>query len=180
MVVKILKTEKMQIMFNRISWAKCLGFVVFLIIVYYLLIVVKFYSFKIRQIIFGKRKLFTGFTSPLTATYGDKILTLQAHQSQAELFPRHKNYTPPVQETNNIYQQVGELTARLKEAIAVAIDKEYVKREFILSLLSILKKYHFLKGSPFLVAINNLIASECKKYGYLHLNAEERVILWNE
>jgi hypothetical protein len=29
-------------------------------------------------------------------------------------------------------------------------------------------------------AINNLIASECEKYGYIQLSAEERVMLWNE
>jgi len=99
---------------------------------------------------------------------------------QPELFTSHQKYTPLIQETDDTFQQVEELTASLKEAIAIAVDKECIKEEFILSLQLLLKKYYFLKGSLFQEAINNLILSECEKYGSIHLSAVELVLLWKE
>jgi len=87
---------------------------------------------------------------------------------------------PSIEETDETFEQVQELTVRLKEVIAAAHSKNYIKEEFIYSLQHLIRKYQFLKGSPFMVAINNLIASECEKQGYLLLDAEERVMLWNE
>jgi hypothetical protein len=74
---------------------------------------------------------------------------------------------------------VQQLTAGLKEVIAQGYNKHWIKEELILSLQLLLKKYCFLKSSPFMGAINNLIASECEKYGYIQLSADERVMLWN-
>jgi FtsZ-interacting cell division protein ZipA len=102
------------------------------------------------------------------------------HVTQPELFTSHQKYTPRIPETDDMSRQVQELTARLKEAISQAVNKNYIKEEFILSLKFLLKKYYFLKESPFLVPINNMIESECEKYGYIQLSAEERVMLWNE
>ncbi len=167
-------------MFTNISWTNYIAIIALLLIVYYAFVGIKFYPNELRQFILSKRKLVTGFTSHKTATYEDEGSTFQVQQTQAELFPSHINYTPPAQETDDTFQQVEELTANLKEVIATAADKKYIKEEFILSLQHLLKKYQFLKGSPSRAAVNNLIAFECEKYGYVHLSAEERVILWNE
>lgn len=100
--------------------------------------------------------------------------------NQPELFSSHLKYTPLTQQTDETFQQVEELTAGLEEAIAIAVNKEYNKEEFILSLQLLLKKYYFLKGSLFQETINNLIISECEKYGSIHLSAVELVLLWKE
>ncbi len=118
--------------------------------------------------------------SVATESSADNVIDNHFEYNQPELFPSYKKCTPPLQETDDTFQQVEELTTSLKEVIAVAVDKQYIKEEFILSLQLLLKKYQYLKGLPFLVAINNLIASECEKYGYIQLSAEERVMLWNE
>jgi len=75
---------------------------------------------------------------------------------------------------------VEKLTTKLKDTIADASSKNCHKEEFIFLLQLTLKEYPHLKGSPFQVAINNLIASECEKHGSLHLSAEEQVMLWKE
>jgi hypothetical protein len=103
------------------------------------------------------------------------------HVSQPELFTSIQKYAPrQAEKTDDTLQKVQELTAALKEIIAQAVDRNLIKEEFIPSLQSLLKKYHFLKISPYLGLINNMIASECEKYGYIQLSAEERVMLWNE
>jgi hypothetical protein len=105
--------------------------------------------------------------------------TASPQVSQPELFTASKN-TSAITESDDTLQQVQELSARLKEVIAEGCNKSFIKEEFILSLQLLLKKYHFLKGTPFWANINNLIASECEKHGYIRLSAEERVMLWNE
>ncbi len=167
-------------MFNSISWAEFVAFVTLLLILYYLFIGVKFYFHELKQLMAGNKKI-----SPHLANGNDdrqtkEIKDLDLQEVQPELFTSHQKYSPAIKEADDTFQQVEELTASLKEAIAVAVDKEYIKEEFILFLQLLLRKYHFLKTPTFLVAINNLIASECEKYGYIQLSAEERVMLWNE
>lgn len=166
-------------MFNSISWTQYLGVAVLLLIIYYVFVGLKFYSTELRSLL--KRKA----TLPISLAIespADNVIDRNNHYeyNQPELFPSYKKYTPPEQETDDTFQQVAELTANLKEVIATAADKKYIKEEFILSLQYLLKKYQFLKGSPSQAAVNNLIAFECEKYGYIQLSAEERLMLWNE
>lgn len=109
-----------------------------------------------------------------------KLATPANQISQPELSTAHLRNTSAVQEIDNTFYQMQEVTAGLKEAIAQAVEKNSIREDFILSLQLLLKKYSFLKSSPFLVVLNNLIASECEKYGYIQLSAEERGMLWNE
>jgi hypothetical protein len=169
-------TVKMQIMFSSISWTEYLVVIVLLLIVYYIIVVFKFYSFELQSILKGKTSL------PVLAhenTMEDGINRSNNFQ-QSELFPSYQRFAPQVQETDDTFQQVEELTTKLKDVIADAASNNSTKDEFFLSLQLLLSKYHFLKGSPFPVAINNLIASECEKFSFTYLSAEERVMLWNE
>lgn len=164
-------------MLNSISWTEYLVFVVLLLIAYYLFVGLKFYSFELSSLLKGK----TPSVALATETAADAVIdgSENFQDNQAELFPTYNRYAPRPQETDDTFQQVEELTTELKKVIEDAASNNTIKEEFILSLQLALKKYHFLKGSPFLVAINNLIASECDKYNFIRLTADERVMLWN-
>lgn len=103
-------------------------------------------------------------------------ITHPSAEAQTEQNSSHQNYTP----SGDAIQKIEELSSRLTEAIALAADKNYGKDEFILSIKDLLQRYQFLKSSPQTGLINNLIASECKKYGCIQLSAEEQVMLWSE
>ncbi|RPD44044.1 hypothetical protein [Paracnuella aquatica] len=165
-------------MLNNISWANYLSFVILLLVMYYAVVGVKFYSQEIKDLLSGKTKL--RFRSTTSNYSGDEVTNAEGQSLQSELFPSNLNYVPATEEPNDTLQQTKELTHSLRETIAEAVEKSYIREEFILSLQLLLKKYSFLKGTPSLSAINNLIASECEKYGYVQLSAEERVMLWNE
>lgn len=167
-------------MFNSISWTQYLGFIVLLLIVYYIFIGVKFYSAELKQLFAGKRKIVDSLVVAKNDFQANDAVKFHFPESQVELFPSNQKYAPQIQETDDTFQQVQELTAALKEVIKQAAEKNTIKEDFILSLQLLIKKYSFLKGSSFLAPINNLIASECEKYGYIPLSAEERVMLWNE
>lgn len=170
----------MQIMFTQISWSNYIETLLVLLIIYYIVIGFKFYTQEIKILLSGNQKLPKPKASP-DSDLEDEHNQISSFQNvQSELFSSSKRFMPSEQDTDETFEQVQELTARIKHVIAEAITKNLIKEEFILSLQILIRKYQFLKGSPFMVAINNLIVSECEKLGYLILDAEERVMLWNE
>lgn len=167
-------------MLNNISWANYLSTIVFLLLVYYSIVGWKFYPQEIKEWLSGKRRFSFRPASSIPTVQDDKELNSDVPPVQAELFASDKKYVPAFEEEDDIVEKVKELTFSLKEAIAEAVENNYIKVEFFYSLQRLLKRYSFLKDSPALVPINNLIASECEKYGYIQLSAEERMMLWNE
>lgn len=85
-----------------------------------------------------------------------------------------------MEENDNLFKVVDELISKLKSAISEAVSKKYSKQEFIFLLQLTLKEYSILKRSPFQVAVNDLITSECEKFGFIRLSAVELMELWNE
>lgn len=152
-------------MFTNISWASYILVVTLLLAVWYLVIGMRFYFNDLQNLLTRKRK------PDLQLASDDTYLT-----TGAEFTPEQTEAS----NTDNLFQEVEMLTAKLKETIADASSKNYHKEEFNFLLQLTLKECPHLKGSPFQVAINNLILSECEKYGSLHLSAEELVILWKE
>lgn len=157
-------------MFTNISWANYIFVVTLLLAAWYLFVGMRFYSHDLQIFLARKRK------PNSRATYdeftGDERKLSERSEFTAEQIK--------VSETENLFKEAEQLTAKLKEAIANASFKNYNKEEFTFLLQLTLKEYPNLKGSPFQVAINNLIASECEKHGSLHLSAEEQVMLWKE
>jgi hypothetical protein len=167
-------------MFTSISWAAYIETVLVLLLIYYPVVAFKFYGKEMKIFLSGKKKLPIRRSSTEANVEDEQIQNSSLHDIQSELFSSPKRFMPSEQETDDTFEQVLELTAQLKEVISEATSKNYIKEEFTLSLQLLIRKYQFLKGSPFMVAINNLIVSECEKHGYHSLDAEERVMLWNE
>ncbi len=152
-------------MFTNISWASYILAVTLLLAAWYLVIGMRFYFHDLQN-------LFTRKSKP--------NLQLAPNENYSTT---GSEFTPKETETldsDELFHEVEKLTTKLKETIADASSKNYHKEEFIFLLQLTLKEYPHLKGSPFQVAINNLIESECEKHGSLHLSAEEQVMLWKE
>ena len=194
-------------MLESTTWSEYLTAISVALVLYYVLIGVKYFKNEISVLVFTKKiqQQTTSSSNAITPTTdsSDSLLTylqnppndinaneielgeevaltsLSNNCSQPELFTPNKYYSS-IPEPDNTLEKVQGLTARLKEVVAEAYHKNLIKEEFFTSLQLLFKNYPFLKGSPYLVSLNNLIASECEKYGYIHLSAEERVMLWNE
>jgi hypothetical protein len=152
-------------MFTNISWASYILVVSLLLAAWYLIIGMRFYFHDLQNLLARKRKPNLQLAPDETySTTGSEFISEQTEASDAD----------------NLFHEVENLTAKLKETIADASSKNYHKEEFIFLLQLTLKEYPHLKGSPYQIAISNLIASECEKYGSLHLSAEEQVMLWKE
>ncbi len=140
------------------------------LIAWYLFIGIRFYSGDLQNLLARKGKI--NSQVDYNEFPDDERKLSERSESNAE---RTK-----ISETEDLFKEAEQLTAKLKEAIADASFKNYNKEEFTFLLQLTLKEYPNLKGSPFQVAINNLIISECEKYGLLHLSAEELESLWKE
>lgn len=161
-------------MLVSITWSEYGVIILAALVVYYTVLVILYFKNEVLSLRFKKEQHKNNLSSE-----GNEL-----YQADKELNSFSQNKIDDdislVQETDETFQQVVELTASLKDAIAMAVDNEYVKEEFILSIQLLLKKYHFLKGSLFEEAINDLIISECEKYRSIHLSAKELVMLWKE
>jgi hypothetical protein len=83
-------------------------------------------------------------------------------------------------QTPQLLSQVGQLTGELIGLIEEAHRKDYGKRDLILLLQMTLSDYAAIEDTPFGGMVNRIIASECAKYGLVHLSEEDIREIWNQ
>jgi hypothetical protein len=98
--------------------------------------------------------------------------------------PSEKNYNceSPAFETtaDDDFAEVEHLIERLKSVIADASGKKLIPQELKKYLHLVLQEYPNIKNSPFRTSINELVASECEKYGAVTLSEDEVELLWKD
>lgn len=161
-------------MFTHISWANYIIVAALLLTAWYIIIGLKFYFHDLLKIFTGKIK----FT--LKGTHKTSSFKQSEQISNSELQDFDDKPLLDMEETDNLFKVVDELISKLKSAISDAVNKKYSKQEFIFLLQLTLKEYPILKNSPFQLAVNDLIASECEKHSFIPLSAVELMELWNE
>ena len=82
--------------------------------------------------------------------------------------------------TDDDFAEVEHLIERLKSVIADASDKKLIPQELKQYLNLLLQEYPNIKNSPFRTSINELVASECEKYGAVSLSEDEVELLWKD
>lgn len=157
-------------MFTNISWQNYLMAVAITVIVYYVIIGLRYYSVELKDLLSGKRKL--RFSSQVAEFDEDNPMTISScHKSQDYSFERTGD---------DEFAEVEALIARLKETIQHASTKKHAIQEFKHFLRLLLLEYPTVKTSLFRSSVNEFIVSECDKYGSLTLTEQEVELLWNE
>ncbi|OJV21705.1 MAG: hypothetical protein BGO21_00240 [Dyadobacter sp. 50-39] len=164
-------------MFTLNPWADYLTVLGPLIAVYYLFVGLKFYS---RDL---KARIISGRNSRRSRR--PKMKRKEDHEDALEVEDPAVESVNPTSDASHswkneaLFSQVEGLAAHLREVIAEAHEKHYEREELVLLLQMTLKEYPAIPGTPFQLAINNLIGSECAKYGSIHLDAQDKVMIWN-
>ena len=158
-------------MFTNISWTAYITFVAILLAAWYLIIGLRFYLSDLQILLSGKRK-----SNPQIE--GNEFRSVQ--QDEAISSGPEMSETFRKEQTDQLFEEVETLSAKIKDAVSDASTKNYNKEEFSFLLQLTLKEYPELKGSTFQVPINNLIISECEKQGFIRLSAVELEMLWVE
>jgi len=175
-------------MFTSNPWGDYFTILAPLIAGYYLFIGLRFYGRDLKAKIAGRRNESGRSQSqqrsidiPDPPVFAPQTADQQDYEAgklpETEDDPEQE---PASWQNEELFDLVEQLAAHLKEAIEEAHEKEYGKQDFILLLQMTLKEYPALRGAPFQTAINNLIETECAKYGSIHLREEDKVVIWKQ
>ncbi len=151
-------------MFSNISWQDYFIVVGIALTVYYIAIVLRFYSVELKTLLTGKGKM--NFQNPDTRFFEDDIPP--APERQEEII----SYTE-----DDEYAELEKLLSGLKETIKDASEKRYVLPELKQMLRKILHQYPGVKTSNLRSSVNEFVASECENSG-LSLTEEQIDTLW--
>lgn len=148
-------------MFTNVSWSSYLAVMGILMIIWYLVVVLKFYSGDIKKILSGEKKLQLLFfknnnkndreTKPLSASFSESFDTLE---------------------------DAEELSLKIIQAAAESAQKNLSKVQFENYLRMVLEEYPFVKISSLRESINKLMVCESEKHPALVLTLSEADSLW--
>lgn len=155
-------------MFTNISWTGYLTVVAILLAIYYLYVGVRYFSADLKGLFAERQKL--KFKAVLHGnSKADDLLVLEDNRLKASSFE---------ETTDDEFSEVEHLIERLKTVVSDASRRKLIPQEFKQYLSMVLKEYPTVRYSPLRLSINELIISECEKYGTVTLKEEEVELLW--
>lgn len=143
--------------FSGISWKGYMAAVIILLILYYLVIGVRYYRKKILDFLTGK-----GINK--RETFGSAPIEKKNHGKEAE----------------HLFARTRELTERIKDTMKIAHAQDYPKYQLLSLIKSLIAEYSEIKTPAITGAVNNAIISESSKYEIYHFKEEELGELWDE
>lgn len=158
-------------MLTNISWTDYIIAVAIFLAAYYFFVGMRYFSADLKDLVSGKSNL--------------KFMVVLSHDKVSEsIQPSEKNYdgeSPAFETTtDDDFVEVEHLIERLKSVIADASGKKLIPQELKQYLYLVLQEYPNIKNSPFRSSINELVASECEKYGAVTLSEDEVEHLWKD
>ncbi|MBT2564677.1 hypothetical protein J7E50_19605 [Pedobacter sp. ISL-68] len=157
-------------MFTNISWSDYIIAVAILLTIYYFFVGARYYSADLKDQLSGKRKL--KFRAALPIDSGEEdTYPPESYQNKTTSFETN---------TDDDFAEVEHLIERLKNMIADASQKKLIPQEFKQYLHLLLKEYPSVKNSPLRSSVNELVVSECEKYGAVTLSEDEVDMLWKD
>ena len=159
-------------MLTNISWTDYIIAVAISLVAYYFFVGMRYFSADLKNLISGKNNL--------RFMVGISYDTEESENIQSS--EKNYNVENSALETSSDddFAEVEHLIERLKSVIADASGKKLIPQEFKQYLHLVLQEYPNIKNSPFRSSINELVASECEKYGAVTLSEDEVEHLWKD
>lgn len=149
-------------MFTNISWGNYLTAVSIAIIIWYLIILLKFHSRDLKKILSGDTKLHIPFLKKTSEN-------LQEIKSISDSFPK----------SFDTLEDAENLSQRIKDAVKESAEKRLTKQQFQNYLRMLLDEYPFIKISSLRENVNQLMVFESQKHPNLLLTLSEADSLWD-
>lgn len=160
-------------MFTGISWTDYVAAVAILLVIYYAYVGVRYFSGDLRALLAGKKKL--RFRRVPQGSDEEDSTSSDTDTASTPISPSTFE-----ESSDSDFEEVEHLIGRLKDVIADASGRELIPQEFSHYLRMTLKEYPNIKNSPLRPSVNELIVSECEKYGTVTLSVEEVDRLWKD
>ncbi len=158
-------------MFTNISSTDYLVTVTISLAIYYLFIGIKYYSDELKEWLSGKRKLKLNLAMHINSG-GKNIFYNEENNDQ-----KNASFKEITEEE---FEDVNRLIAAVKATITNASQKEMELQELKQNLHQVLKEYSSPGIYSIRSSINELISSECQKYGLVTLGEDEVDLLWKD
>ncbi|MDP5198983.1 hypothetical protein [Flavobacterium sp. DG2-3] len=152
-------------MFTNISWSSYLTVLGVVVLIWYLIILLKFYYKDLLKIFSGEKKL--KFTSL-------KNMTEKKGQDSGA----YRSLSSAFSESFDTLEDAEELSVRILQAVAESDEKNFSKEHFQNYLRMVLDEYPYVKISSLRENINKLMVTESSKYPNLILTLSEADSLW--
>ena len=159
-------------MLTTISWSNYIIAVGTLLFFWYLFLGFRFYSFEIKEVLHGRRKILFPFLG--NKKIDDSLFTDGKNETSLS------NLSESFSESFATFDEVKELSARIIEAAAESTDRNLSQQEFKNYLKLILDEYPYVKISSLRGTINELVVSESQKNIHWFLISKDIDDLWEE
>lgn len=156
----------MMTMFTNVSWGSYLAAVGVLLLIWYLVLIVKYYSKDLRELFSGEKKL----NFPILKKTSNKLES-QRHQ---------KSLSSSFSESFDTLEDAEELSTRILQVVEESSQMNLSKEQFQNYLKMVLEEYPYVKISSLRENINNLIVSESEKHPQFYLTFAQADTLWEE
>jgi hypothetical protein len=161
-------------MFSNITWTDYIIAVILVLTIYYLSLGIRYYFHEGKNLV---RKAKNLFVADHNEPYHSPENNSRGETGSEPGNPAHSQKYSTI--SDEAFQEVGVVTGRLKGAMEKAWRTEQNREGLLLDLRLILNEKPVLKNPSFRSLINNLIISECARYGSM-LSEDEIVSLWND
>lgn len=152
-------------MLSKISWTQYFSAIAFILVVYYVYVFFRYYAGDFQHKMSQKKS----YTTDDEETLPERELIPDEQIGSAEL---------PETEDNN-FDQIESLIEQLKIRIAEEAESPGASEELGLALRQIVQSYPALKYTPYKSAINELMITECGKYGLTQLDEADIAGFWD-
>jgi len=154
-------------MFNQISWQNYFIVVAITITIYYLYVGIRYYSKELTGI-------FSGTTRLKLKSKGVEVERPPYAEEQPEAF----NDDEDDEMLDDEFIQSEQLVGRLKNVISAAPKESLQPDEVENRIRTVLNDFPAIKDSVLRSSVNELIVSECEKYGAADFAEDEVDLMW--
>ncbi|UUW08638.1 hypothetical protein NLG42_21355 [Flavobacterium plurextorum] len=148
-------------MFTNITWSSYLTAACILTIVWYLIILFKFYRTDLKKIFSGEKKF--------------RVLSFKKSSKNLR---ETKSISDSFQKSFGTLEDAEALSARIVSAVRESVEKNLSKQQFENYLRMLLEQYPYVKISSLKENINQKMVSESEKHPKLQLTLSEADSLW--
>ena len=159
-------------MLNSITWNSYLLTVITLLVLWYLFTCLRYYSFEIKEILQGRKKI--SFPLRGSRPQNDSLNPFKQDESS------NTNLNEAFEESFATLDEVKELSARLTDAVLESAELKRSNLEFKNYIRLILSDYPYVKISSLRSNVNILLALDSEKYPELLLTSSEADDLWED
>ncbi len=156
----------MMTMFTNVSWGSYLAAIGIILLTWYLVLILKFYSKDLRELLSGEKKL--------------KFPVLKKTSNKLENQRDQKSLSSSFSESFDTLEDAEELSTRIVQAVEESSQMNLSKEQFQNYLKMVLEEYPYVKISSLRENINNLVVSESEKHTQFNLTFAEADTLWEE